>query len=250
MQNQETPHYLLPGIQNKVAIVTGHQTGIGAAVYELLQKQGARVYGFDLPEIDLSDTKNIQAHVDAVAKKEQNRIDILINNAGVTMMGDILETSITEVDHIFAVNFKASFFMMQAVLPYMLSHQSGAIVNNASDQAFVGKRFSAAYGASKAALAQLTKSAALDWGPQGIRVNCIAPGSTDTPMLRRVIHDLHDRYPQHFPTSSESFYKDGVPLKRFAHPMEIAWAMVFLASDAASFITGTIMPVDGGFTAQ
>lgn len=242
--------YQLPGIRDRVAIVTGHKVGIGAAVYQLLQEQGAKVYGFDLPEVDLANTGQIQSYVEDIAKQEQGRIDILINNAGITMMGDILETNIDDVDSILAVNFKAPFFMMKAVLPYMLENKGGAIVNTASDQAYVGKRFSAIYGASKAAIAQLTKSAALDFSPQGIRINCVAPGSTDTPMLRRVIQDLHQRYPSHFPSSSESFYKESVPLKRFANPLEIAWAIVFLASEAASFMTGTVMPVDGGFVAQ
>lgn len=243
-------NYALPGIKDKVVILTGHKTGIGAAVYQLLIDLGARVYGFDLPDIDLADTGRIKAYVDDVANKENGRIDILINNAGVTMLGNILETSINEVDNVLDVNFKAPFFLMKAVLPYMLAQKRGAIVNNASDQANIGKRYSAIYGASKAAIAQLTKSAALDWGPQGIRVNCVAPGSTDTPMLRQVIQELHERYPESFPTHSESFYKEGVPLKRFAHPSEIAWVIVFLASDAASFMTGTVIPVDGGFIAQ
>jgi NAD(P)-dependent dehydrogenase (short-subunit alcohol dehydrogenase family) len=243
-------NYQLPGINERVAIVTGHKTGIGDAVFKLLQELGARVYGFDLPEVDLSTTAEIQSHVDAIAKKEQGCIDILINNAGVTIIGDILETQIEEVDRVLAVNLKAPLFMMKAVLPYMLAKKKGVIVNNASDQAFVGKRYSAIYGATKSAVAQLTKSAALDWGPQGIRINCVAPGSTDTPMLRRVINELHERYPHSFPVSSEDFYKSNIPLQRFASPAEIAWAMAFLASDAASFITGAVVPVDGGFVAQ
>ena len=155
--------YQLPGIKDRVAIVTGYKTGIGAAVFRLLQEQGARVYGFDLPDIDLSETTRIQSHVDDIAKREEGRIDILINNAGITELGNIIESNEEEVDKVFAVNFKAPFFLMKAVIPYMLEQKRGAIVNNASDQAFVGKRNSAIYGASKAALAQLTKSASLDW---------------------------------------------------------------------------------------
>lgn len=239
----------LPGLEGKVAIVTGHKKGIGKAVHELLAEQGARVHGFDLPEADLSDLAAIQGRVDWVAA-EEGRLDILINNAGVTNMGDIVETPLEEVEQVLTVNLKAPFMLMKAAIPHILEQGGGAIVNNASDQALIGKRYSAIYGASKAALSQLTKSAAADWSPRGIRVNCVAPGSTDTAMLRRVLAQLHERYPDVYPKDSESFYKESIPLKRFADPSEVAWVMAFLASDAASFITGAILPVDGGFTAQ
>jgi NAD(P)-dependent dehydrogenase (short-subunit alcohol dehydrogenase family) len=179
----------------------------------------------------------------------EGRLDVLVNNAGVTVLGSVVETSEADLERVLAVNFKAPFLLMQAALPHLLQ-TGGAIVNVASDQAFVGKRHSAVYGATKAALAQLTKSAALDWAAQGVRVNCVAPGSTDTPMLRRVQLELAARYPDLFPTDSESFYRQGVPMQRFAAPAEIAHVIVFLASDAASFMTGAVVPVDGGFTAQ
>ncbi|MDI3287804.1 SDR family oxidoreductase [Polyangium sp. 15x6] len=236
---------MLPGLRDKVAIVTGHRSGIGKAVASLLKEHGARVHGFDLPDVDLRDLGAIDAHVKRVATLE-GRIDILVNNAGVTHLGNLVDTSLEAIDDVLTVNLKAPFLLMQSVIPFMLQNGGGAIVNNASDQAFIGKRDSAIYGASKAAIAQLTKSAALDWGPRGIRVNCVAPGSTDTPMLRQVLSVLSER----MKVTSDDVYKAAVPLGRFADPSEIAWAITFLASDAASFMTGVVMPVDGGGVAQ
>ena len=239
----------LPGLKGKNAIVTGHGQGIGRAVHDRLESQGCIVHGFDLPDHDLRNLAAIAGWVEAIVA-ETGRIDILVNNAGVTNVGDILETPLAEIDEVLSVNLKAPFMLIKAVLPHMLAQKSGSIVNIASDQALVSKRHSAVYGASKAALAQLTKSAALDWGPHGIRLNCIAPGSTDTTMLRGVLEELHRRYPATYSADSEASYRSEIALQRFATPEEIAWLVAFLASDAAAFMTGTVIPIDGGFTAQ
>ncbi|HVZ07380.1 SDR family NAD(P)-dependent oxidoreductase [Rhodopila sp.] len=237
------------GLAGRRAIVTGHRGGIGGAIASVLAEDGAEVIGLDLPDFDLSDTDTLEARLAAVIET-RGPADILVNNAGVTVLGSVLETSLAEVERVFRVNFLAAYALMRAVLPGMVARGRGAIVNIASDQALIGKQVSAAYGASKAAIAQLSRSAALDWARHGIRVNCIAPGSTDTAMLATVIGDLAARYPDRFPVSSADAYKGGVPLGRFADPREIAMAVAFLASDAASFITGVILPVDGGGTAQ
>jgi len=237
------------GLAGRRAIVTGHRGGIGAAIAGVLTQDGVDVIGLDLPDFDLADTATLEARL-AELIAARGPVDILVNNAGVTVLGTVLETSLAEVERVFRVNFLASYALMRAVLPGMVTKGKGTIVNIASDQALIGKQVSAAYGASKAAIAQLSRSAALDWARHGIRVNCIAPGSTDTAMLATVINDLAATYPDRFPVSSADAYKSGVPLGRFADPVEIANAVAFLASDAASFITGVILPVDGGGTAQ
>jgi len=237
------------GLAGRRAIVTGHRGGIGAAIHDTLARDGVDVVGLDLPDFDLADTATLEDRLTALVAAK-GPIDILVNNAGVTILGSVTETTLAETQRVFQVNFLAAYALMRAVLPGMAERRRGAVVNIASDQALIGKQVSAAYGASKAAIAQLSRSAALDWARFGIRVNCIAPGSTQTAMLDTVIGELSAKYPERFPVSSPDAYKAGVPLGRFADPSEIAAAVAFLASDAASFITGVILPVDGGGTAQ
>ncbi len=233
----------------KVAIITGNKGGIGQATECLLRELGVKTHGFDLPEVDLTQFSEIHSAVESVWNRE-GRIDFLINNAGSTHLGTVTEIEEADLDSVIATNLKAPIGLLKSVIPFMIRGGGGSVVNISSDQAFVGKRASAIYGATKGAIAQLTKSAALDWAKHGIRINCVAPGSTDTPMLRQVFRDLHHKYPEVYPAEGETFYRSGIPMDRFANPREIAWPIAFLLSDAASFMTGTVIPVDGGFVAQ
>lgn len=167
-------------------------------------------------------------------------LDILFNNAGIIRRATVLETTEAEWDQVMAVNVKSIFLLARYAIPFMAQAGSGVIINTASGWGLVGGRRAAAYCASKGAVVLLTKAMALDHGEQNIRVNCICPGDTDTPMLRDEAQQLGQ--------PSERFLAEAAqrPLGRIGRPEDIAQAALYLASDASSFVTGTALVVDGG----
>jgi len=168
-------------------------------------------------------------------------IDILVNAAGIVTRASVVETSEADWDRIIAVNLKSVYLLGKYTIPVMEQRGGGAIINISSGWGLAGGKDAAAYCASKGAVVLLTKAMALDHGPQNIRVNCICPGDTDTPLLRSESEALGISY--------EQMVKDSAidrPLGRIGTPMDIAQSVLFLASNASSFITGSVLVVDGG----
>jgi len=246
----------------KSVIVTGATSGIGAAIAAAFAGLGASLLltGRDtergqkvmaaLPECpnafvagDVTDPAFCEALV-AAAEERFGGLDVLVNNAGIIHRATAAETTDEQWRQTMAVNIDAVFFLSRAAVPALKRRGGGCIVNIASDWGLVGARRAAAYGASKGAVVQLTRSMALDHASQGIRVNAVCPGDTDTPMMDREYAELGLNREQGLAASAAD-----IPLGRIAAPAEIASAVLYLASDSAGFVTGTAFPVDGGNSA-
>jgi NAD(P)-dependent dehydrogenase (short-subunit alcohol dehydrogenase family) len=241
----------------KVALVTGAARGIGLATAKRFLAEGWRVALLDIDgetlrsavasladadrtlalECDVSDAHAVAAAIDKVAKRF-GRLDALINNAGVAVFASVLETSDEDWRRILAVNLSGPFLCTKAAVPLMREHGGGAIVNITSISAVRASTLRSAYGTSKAGLAHLTKQLAVELASLGIRVNAVAPGPVDTAMAKAV----------HSP-AIRADYHDAIPLNRYGLEEELAEAIFFLSSDRASYITGQVLAVDGGFDA-
>lgn len=237
---------------NKRALVTGAGKGIGREIAILLAQLGATVIAVSRSEADLISLRPelgngetivadlTDATVAYQAAEQAGQIDLLVNNAGISIPQSFLTTTIEAFDATLAVNVRAALVISQVVARGMIARgQGGAIVNLSSQSSMIGLADHAAYCASKGALDQLTRVMALELGPHQIRVNAVNPTITLTPMGEMAWSDPHKSGPM----------KARIPLGRFARPLDVAHAVAYLLSDAADMITGTMLPVDGGFLA-
>ncbi len=226
------------GLKGKTAIVTGGAAGIGAAIVKRFEEEGTRVVVFDLkgsPAVDITDYERVKA---AVA--QAGAVDILVNNAGVLRNTPIVEMPEAEWDLVQAVNVKGVLFCAKHAIPHMKRAGGGSIVNLSSIYGLVGAPDVTWYNASKGAVRIMTKSAAVQYANDGIRVNSVHPGVIDTELLyENPIMQREDLTP----------VLRTVPLRRMAEPSEVATLVLFLASDESSYCTGSEFIVDGGVTA-
>ena len=253
-------HMLMNQLAGKVAIITGGASGIGRATALLFAREGAAVVITDVNRAsgeavaaevtngggqagfeagDVTRAVDCQRVVER-AVRDFGGIHVLFNNAGIIRRASVVELSEADWDRVMAVNVKAIFLMSRLAIPIMEKAGGGSIINMASGWGLAGGPRAAVYCASKGAVVLLTKAMAIDHGPQKIRVNCICPGDTDTAMLRNEADQLGE--------SDDRFLAEATrrPLGRIGKPEEIAQAALYLASDAASFVTGTALVVDGG----
>jgi meso-butanediol dehydrogenase/(S,S)-butanediol dehydrogenase/diacetyl reductase len=247
-------------LAGKVAIITGGGSGIGRATAQLFTREGAKVVVADynaeagentvqaiqdsggeaiFVKVDVSDAEQVQ-HMVQTALEAYGGIDILFNNAGILLFGTILNTDPKDWNRLMSINLNGVFLCSKAVIPHMIERGGGSIINTSSSTGAHDVAANiAAYVTSKGGVTLLTKAMAVDHAKDHIRVNAIAPGPTDTPMLRE------NMSPEELANFAATF-----PMKRLGWPEELAYAALFLASDEASFVTGAVLAVDGGQTAQ
>jgi NAD(P)-dependent dehydrogenase (short-subunit alcohol dehydrogenase family) len=252
--------------EGKVALITGGASGIGLATAERLLEEGAAVVIADVDgeaaeaavsalregglglasaaRCDVTRGDQVQAAVDDLVARH-GRLDVLFNNAGIFEPGEVHEVSEEAWDRQIGVNLRSVYLVSHHAVPVMLAQGSGAIVNNASVAALVGDRNGVAYCASKGGVGMITKAMALDYAARGIRVNAICCGEIDTPLFERESYQIGMT-----PDSYRELLNEYHPIGRIGLPSEAAAAVAFLASDDASFITGVLLPVDGGYAAQ
>ena len=236
-------------------LITGGSSGIGLSIVKLFLKNNYRVFNLDLSpstfgEFCRCDVTDVEEASRIIAKiSNEHTIDVLVSNAGIHFSANIENTSAADLDNVFSINVKGAFAAIKAVLPNMKANKNGAIILMSSDQALIAKPNSFAYNLSKSALASMAKTTALDYAAFNIRANAVCPGTIETPLYHQAI----DNYCQKSGSNKAEIHKEEErlqPLNRLGQPEEVAELVLFLASDKAKFITGSLQVIDGGYTAQ
>ena len=243
----------MASFDGRTVVVTGAASGIGLEVTRRFLEAGASVVAGDLaPEgvaegavpvgMDVTSEADVEGLI-STALDRTGRIDVMCNNAGIGSTSDPLSCSVDEWDRIFAVNARGVFLGTRAALRHMTAQGSGSIVNTASVAGMVGLKDRAAYCASKGAVIAFTKAVAVQYAATGIRANCVAPGTVETPWVQRLLDEADD------PEAAHAALVARQPVGRLGTAAEIASAIYYLASDEAGFITGEVFVIDGGLTA-
>lgn len=233
----------------KLMLVTGGASGIGRGTADAAAREGAVVVTLDLRDadltVDLTDARQVEAGARQLMQ-QHGRCDVLVNCAGICPSGTVITTEPDTWDLVLSANVRGTYLLSRAILPSMIENGGGSVVNIASNYALVGGRNAAAYCASKGALVALTRAMALDHAPEGIRVNCVCPGTVDTPLIRDPMQGLPDE--QVAAITADRLRRH--PMGRLGKPEDVANAVIYLASDEATWVTGAVFSVDGGYTAQ
>lgn len=250
--------------EGKVVIVTGAGAGIGRSAALAFSQKGAKVVVADLDpglgeetvslsresgsesifvQTDVTAAASVRKMVEEV-KSVYGSIDILVNNAGIHFQGDVAETPEAAWDKVMAVNLKGVYLCSHYVVPVMVEQGGGVIVNVASEAGMVGMKGQTAYNVSKAGVISLTQSMAVDFATRGVRVNAVSPGTTETPLVLKILEEAEN------PAEARAVMEGCRPLNRLGKTEEIAAAILVMASSELGYATGSVLAIDGGYTAQ